>query len=496
VVLGLLLVPWLVREEPIPLQLVEGSRRKLPLLGPDLRAVAQVEGVIKVERDARGRLVVVGERRGETALRIFAADRLTKRFQVRVTPRPPRRIEITPTRVRPPKRRPTRVARPEPPPELRVETPPPQVAPPPSPAPTPLAKLPEPKKDEPPKKPEEKKVEDRRLPPKPPDPGKKMVELDQANRKKPREAKYLAQEDSAVDRETRAIDTTLIKTKPGKEQPDRERRKDRPGDEKAKVAEEEETTPRPARERKVAMAPPIAPRPTPARPTEPRRPPGGTPREAVPDRGREVIRDDIPEGGPRRPFRFLPTPMEIARVLREIPGPAAREVPRDQEERRATKMPGGKWRGIWNKVRGFLENFIPEVHPGTHTALNAQRHAFAAYIARAHRKIHVEWGYGLWQNFRDLPDPLGATPYQSSIFARLEIRLDRQGRITRLGLVRTSGHTTFDGAAMASVLAAAPFGPPPEEMVSRDGITYLHWNFYQDGRQCWTNDVQVFVKDS
>jgi hypothetical protein len=32
-------------------------------------------------------------------------------------------------------------------------------------------------------------------------------------------------------------------------------------------------------------------------------------------------------------------------------------------------------------------------------------------------------------------------------------------------------------------------------MVSRDGIVYVHWTFFQDGRQCWTNDVQIFVND-
>ena len=159
-------------------------------------------------------------------------------------------------------------------------------------------------------------------------------------------------------------------------------------------------------------------------------------------------------------------------------------------------MPGGKWRRIWSRVRGFLENYIPEVAPGTHTALNAQKHAFAAYLAAAHRRIHIQWGNGLWSNFRDLPDPAGSNPYQSSIYARLEIKLDRKGRVLRLALKNTSGFTAFDGGAMAAVLAAAPFGAPPEEMVSADGTTYLHWNFYQDGRQCWTNDVQVFVKGS
>src|SRR5439155_6248611 len=101
------------------------------------------------------------------------------------------------------------------------------------------------------------------------------------------------------------------------------------------------------------------------------------------------------------------------------PGTASQEStgPEEGEEQESTRMPGGKWRRIWSRVRGFLENYIPEVAPGTHTALNAQKHAFAAYLAAAHRRIHLQWGNGLWSNFRDLPDPGGSNPYLSSIHA-------------------------------------------------------------------------------
>jgi TonB family protein len=483
--------PWF-RPQPVKVTLAVGARRTLPVQGPAMRTVLGAQGIVRFDRDRRGRLVIVGEKRGATDLRVFEGSRLAHHYEIEVKPPPPRKIEVVAKRI--PKKRPRRlVARHAPPPELTV--PPPRLEPPPAPTPPPALaeKRPDQKVKE--KKKEEKRAEEPKKTPPEKQSGKKMVELDEANKKIPRDARYLAQEDSAVARETRAVDTTLLKTDPGKEQPDGERRKDRMGEEKPRLAGDKERAPRARREKRLALLPREAQEEVPPRPASAPEPRESRARDRLADRG--ATRHDEYPGGPPRRFRLFPSAQEIAAILRQTPRPAsAPEQAQEGEEEPISRMPGGKWAKIWQRVRGFLENFIPEVRPGTHTALNARRHAFAAYIARAHRKIHSQWGYGLWHNFRDLPDPEGRSPYYSSVYARLEIKLDKKGRVVRVGLVKTSGHNSFDGGAMASVLAAAPFGPPPSEMVSGDGITYLHWNFYQDGRQCWTNDVQVFVKES
>lgn len=548
----------LFEARPAKVSLPVGAKRALPVSAPEPYVDVDAAGasVVALERDARHRLMVVARRVGTAHLRVYADARLLQAFDIEVTPAKLRKIDITPKFLKELLKPPELVAKKDPPPPPRPtlrELP--KVEP--SRA---LAKLPEhepepererniilPRKDEPrppdPKKLEEKKkkelekkLAEKKAPPpkeeekfplgqKPPQvqppPGKKSVELDKANKKKPKEAKYFAQEDSAVEKETRAEKTTLIKTKPGDQQPDTPRGKDTPGDEKPMVADDRETAPNEAKERKkgrdkrefvAGIAEPPkqekVQRESPV-PTAPRKAPEDSPRSPgeVADHGRDVIADDMPSGPPRK-VRIYPSAKTIAQVLREFPAPRktqAEQAAEDGEDgtgapnkgspTTATRMPGGKWRKIWQRVNGFLENFLPEVSPGTHTALNAQKNAFAAYIAAAHRRIHVEWGFGLWSRFRGLTDSTGYNPIQSSIIARLEIKINRRGGIVRIGIVRTSGHTPFDGATMAAVLSAAPFGKPPEEMLSRDGLAYLHWNFYQDGRQCWTNDVQVFVND-
>jgi hypothetical protein len=50
----------------------------------------------------------------------------------------------------------------------------------------------------------------------------------------------------------------------------------------------------------------------------------------------------------------------------------------------------------------------------------------------------------------------------------------------KLGIVKTSGITAFDIAALDSVHRAQPFGPAPGAIVSPDGNVYLHWEFHRD----------------
>jgi hypothetical protein len=49
-----------------------------------------------------------------------------------------------------------------------------------------------------------------------------------------------------------------------------------------------------------------------------------------------------------------------------------------------------------------------------------------------------------------------------------------------MGVVKTSGITAFDIAALDSVQRAQPFGPAPGAIVSPDGNVYLHWEFHRD----------------
>jgi TonB family protein len=77
----------------------------------------------------------------------------------------------------------------------------------------------------------------------------------------------------------------------------------------------------------------------------------------------------------------------------------------------------------------------------------------------------------------------------------VEVVLDREaGRITRMGITKTSGVTAFDIAALSAVDAAQPFGAPPREIVSPDGNVYFHWEFHRNRNEaCSTFFARPFI---
>ena len=63
-----------------------------------------------------------------------------------------------------------------------------------------------------------------------------------------------------------------------------------------------------------------------------------------------------------------------------------------------------------------------------------------------------------------------------------------------MGIVKTSGITAFDIAALDAVDRAQPFGPAPSAIVSADGNVYLHWEFHRDEVfACSTMDARPFI---
>jgi TonB family protein len=146
------------------------------------------------------------------------------------------------------------------------------------------------------------------------------------------------------------------------------------------------------------------------------------------------------------------------------------------------------------KVRAALENFISEVTPDNQTELNTRAAPFAQFIARMHRQIHEKWAFGFLES---LNLQLKNTPFDDMrLMANLEIVLDKTGNVDKIAMVRTSGNTGFDAAAVSSVYAAVPFPTPPEAILSGNGKVYLHWKFHRNGDACGTPGVSYFILDN
>ena len=158
------------------------------------------------------------------------------------------------------------------------------------------------------------------------------------------------------------------------------------------------------------------------------------------------------------------------------------------QERSAAR---GSYEDEWAQTRAAIENFTPNVRIGNQTALRTAASPFAAYITAMHRRIHRIFADGYLASLTGLPSssPLN----DETLVVTLEISLERNGTLHRLGVVRTSGVLPFDVAAVSAVRHAAPFGDAPEAILSGDGRVYVHWAFHRDGRQCHPGWAEPYI---
>jgi hypothetical protein len=158
-------------------------------------------------------------------------------------------------------------------------------------------------------------------------------------------------------------------------------------------------------------------------------------------------------------------------------------------EQHRSKAAGGERQRMWREFRAAIENFVPDVQPGRQTALNAAADPFAQYLAVVHRRIHREFAFGFLRSL-----PLAGGPFgDPNLHTELEIVINGDGNIHRVGIAQSSGFLPFDYGAFNAVMRAAPYATPPRKILSGDGRVYVHWGFYRNERQCGTFNAKPYI---
>jgi TonB family protein len=158
-------------------------------------------------------------------------------------------------------------------------------------------------------------------------------------------------------------------------------------------------------------------------------------------------------------------------------------------EQRRTQAKGGRNEEQWKKFRAAVENYVDQVKPGNQTALNAAASPFAAYLAAVHRNIHREFAMKFLRSL-----PLAGGPFADpNLRTRLSIVINQDGSLYQVGVIQTSGFTPYDYGAWNAVTKAAPFPEAPKKILSGDGRVYVHWDFYNNERQCGTFNAEPYI---
>ena len=169
-----------------------------------------------------------------------------------------------------------------------------------------------------------------------------------------------------------------------------------------------------------------------------------------------------------------------------------RERANDGERRRSAHK--GSWSSPnFQRWKPAIENYVSSVKPGNQTALNTAAVPFATFLNAMHNRIHPIFADGFLDSLDGLPTTHPMNDYK--INTKLEIVIDKdQGRVVKMGVVKSSGITSFDVAALDSVYRSQPFGKPPNAIVSTDGNVYLHWEFHRNPIfACSTMNARPFM---
>ena len=161
-------------------------------------------------------------------------------------------------------------------------------------------------------------------------------------------------------------------------------------------------------------------------------------------------------------------------------------------ERRKSEHRGSWVASNFERWRSAIENYVSSVKPGNQTALNTAAVPFASYLNGMHNRIHPIFADSFLESLDGLPanHPMN----DQHLVTRLEIVLTKEGHLKRMGIVKTSGITAFDIAALDAVDRAQPFGPAPGAIVSPDGNVYLHWEFHRDQvYACSTMNARPYI---
>lgn len=159
-------------------------------------------------------------------------------------------------------------------------------------------------------------------------------------------------------------------------------------------------------------------------------------------------------------------------------------------EEKRSRLRGGERQRMWKDFRTAIENFVPSVRVGNQTALNAAASPFANYLTDVHLRFHREFADEFLPSLPIMSTSPLANPELVTV---LEIILNRNGSVHRVGIVSTSGVLAYDFGAWASVMRAQPYPDAPSAILSGDGRVYFHWGFYRNQRQCGTFNAEPYI---
>lgn len=148
---------------------------------------------------------------------------------------------------------------------------------------------------------------------------------------------------------------------------------------------------------------------------------------------------------------------------------------------RSLLAPQGDWGQAVAKRKGGVmvaDDAILDVkRTGDVTLLNARSFKYFAFFERIKKRVRAEWDPATVYRARD---PYGRIYGTRDRLTVLAVELDREGRVSRMEVFRSSGLPFLDKEALRAMKKAAPFLNPPRGLMDEDGKIRFKFGFLLD----------------
>lgn len=170
---------------------------------------------------------------------------------------------------------------------------------------------------------------------------------------------------------------------------------------------------------------------------------------------------------------------------------AKREREQYQKESMERRRGGLKFGSLSGKVRRALKSNSSWVTAGEQEPLGKRKKVFRNYLHVIHDRIHALFADSFLGSLTSLDpsDPLN----NFDLNAKLEFEILKTGQVNDVHVIKSSGMTVFDAAAVDSIYRSAPYHPPPQVIMSWNERVYLRWGFYRNNRKCGPFNAEPYI---
>ena len=218
----------------------------------------------------------------------------------------------------------------------------------------------------------------------------------------------------------------------------------------------------------LPAAPPVPPQPAPSPPSPPRplslRGPIG---DKLPSPPAGLAADQVRELGPDGEYAHQMgegplAPNQKAGAAAPPPGAIPNLSPSRQLLERTLGLGAGS------------SDYLEDVEDGDTTGLNAKKSRFAAFFNRIKQAVRDEWHP---DEILGRHDPSGRIYGTQDRVTTLKVRLRADGRIEDLQVARRSGVEFLDDEAQSAFRRVQPFANPPSGLADADGFIRFNFGF-------------------